>query len=280
MASLDSSSLRIGAKLFVVGIIWFYFTFRLISLTKKTSDLAVSKIRSLAVGPVRIKGKVGKKHPKNVNISPILKEDCVLYSNSIDEYYFWGYLHGWREICNLGYWDNFYLEDNTGKVLVSPDEVRYMFKPSYKNKLFFFFKKPDKQEELLLKRRNINYKKKSLKILEYVLKEGDEVEIIGYAKPVNKVGSKKQEEKLEIVNTQDEDMTIKKGKESIFSSKKIIFYFLVSVAFFSGGLTMLLSGIFLMSDKPGLLIGLLVVIILVSSISFISYFKTKKNNNL
>ncbi len=97
-----------GSLLFVIG-------FASVRVARLVEDLPTSKIRSVAMGLVEIKGKISRPF-KDFAVSPLKKRKCV-----------WYVLEKYRRSGKSGYWDviekffqPFHLQDGTGSVLVDP----------------------------------------------------------------------------------------------------------------------------------------------------------------
>jgi hypothetical protein len=101
-----------GIALFVMGF-YFYKQKRLIQ------DTPTSKIRSLAMGLVEIVGRVVPL-PHRVIKSPLTEKDCVYYRYTVEEYRRSGKHSHWVTIKKGERSEFFYLEDETGMVLIDP----------------------------------------------------------------------------------------------------------------------------------------------------------------
>lgn len=95
------------------GLLLFVIGFASIRVARLVEDIPTSKIRSIAMGLVEIKGKIGKPF-KDYAISPLKKKKCV-----------WYVLEKYRRSGKTGYWDviekffqPFFVQDETGSVLV------------------------------------------------------------------------------------------------------------------------------------------------------------------
>lgn len=103
---------------FLLGLYWFFQGFGIFREYKLIEDTPVIPVRSVAMGLVQIHGKaVGEK----TLLSPVSNQPCFLYKVDIERWSAgrqgsgsWGaYLADWGAV-------GFYLEDETGKVLVDP----------------------------------------------------------------------------------------------------------------------------------------------------------------
>ncbi len=105
-----------GIILFGIGIILMYGGVQKYLLLQKISNTPTSKVRSAAVGLVEL---FGKAICKDELASPISKQKCV-YWRLEAEYYQSGKHGGWRTIASLSSSSPFYLEDETGRMLIRP----------------------------------------------------------------------------------------------------------------------------------------------------------------
>lgn len=149
-----------------IGGVFLYSGFQEWNKFKKVADIQTSKVRSMAAGLVELNGKVAA--IKKL-VSPITRQDCVYYRVE-HQIYVRGKRGGsWVTTSVDTQTENFYLQDETGKVEVDPKLAEIdipLDKIEYKNKL------------LAARERDI----------EYVLAVGDTVFAIGTAK--NKPGVK------------------------------------------------------------------------------------------
>lgn len=104
-----------------LGLILFFHSFILIKRKRIIENCPTSKIRSMPMGQVEINGYV---KPKYYLKSPYSLIDCVYYSYKIyeEERTQDGYQYRLKECGNSGNIP-FYVEDDTGKILVIPDEA-------------------------------------------------------------------------------------------------------------------------------------------------------------
>ena len=107
---------------FCAGLYYFYRGFRVFRQYRVLRDTPESPIRGIAMGLVEIHGKATGATPVP---SPITKSPCFFYIVDIEH---------WVETRNGGRWDliatdadgpKFYLEDDTGKVLVDAHHAQY-----------------------------------------------------------------------------------------------------------------------------------------------------------
>ncbi|MEW6088599.1 MAG: GIDE domain-containing protein [bacterium] len=150
-------------------------------------NIPTSKIRSLALGLVELSGKAEARNKPLQG--PLSGKDCVFCKYSIERWERRGKSHSWAKVVEGGSYDiPFYIQDETGKVLIDPRtaeinfreidfnlETNKNFPPNlitlmernnikYKNKLFLF---------------NPNYK---MRFKEWNIFEGDLIYVLGTAK--------------------------------------------------------------------------------------------------
>ena len=84
---------------------------------RKVADIPTSTVRGMAAGLVELNGKV-----KSIKLltSPLTKTKCVYYKKQ-HQVYHQGKHSGWRNAGVEENFENFYLDNNTGKVEVNPE---------------------------------------------------------------------------------------------------------------------------------------------------------------
>jgi hypothetical protein len=118
-ATKRPESLSLG--FLAVGGILFIHSFVLLKRKRTIENCPTSKIRSMPMGHIEVRGAVQQKYYLK---SPYTFTDCVYYSYKIyeEERTKDGYRYQLREWGNSGHIP-FYLEDDTGRVLVQPKEA-------------------------------------------------------------------------------------------------------------------------------------------------------------
>ncbi|MDP3741768.1 MAG: GIDE domain-containing protein [Candidatus Micrarchaeota archaeon] len=165
----------------LVGGIMLYAGFSNWNKFKKIADLSTSKARSMAAGLVELSGKV---LPAKKLVSPITKQECTYYRVE-HQIYMRGRRGGgsWVTTNTKTECENFFLEDDTGKVEVDP-----------------------KLAEIDIPLDKIEYNRKFLgakeRDIEYVLAKGDVAYVLGTAK--NKPGVKTAKNEDNFIVTQGE----------------------------------------------------------------------------
>jgi hypothetical protein len=121
--SSHSTNAEVAAVVgFGAGLFWFFKGFRVYREYRVLADTPKIPIRSMAMGMVEIHGKA--KGQQTV-LSPVAKTPCFFYKVDIEK---------WVQDKNGGHWSHaatdadgvgFYLEDETGKVLVDAHGAEY-----------------------------------------------------------------------------------------------------------------------------------------------------------
>jgi hypothetical protein len=119
----------LGAIGFLLGLYWFFKGFGIFRKYKVIEDTPLVPIRSIAMGRVQIHGRaVGEK----TLLSPVSNQPCFLYKVNIDGAFSGQQGSGrWqpylRDVGGVG----FYLEDETGKVLINPQGCELDLEQNY-----------------------------------------------------------------------------------------------------------------------------------------------------
>jgi hypothetical protein len=109
-----------GGILFLLfGLVLIYGGTQRYLLAQRIKNTPTSKVRSAAVGLVELSGKARCKDPMD---SPISKVRSVYWCIK-GEYYKPGKHGGWRDIYNASSSMQFYLEDDTGRMLIEPKDA-------------------------------------------------------------------------------------------------------------------------------------------------------------
>ena len=101
--------------------LFYYAAFYYFRRKRLIENTPTSKVRSLAMGLVEVFGKA--QMFKKLKKSPISKKDCVYYTLEVQEYVKSGKQGHWKTIKFETSNNDFYVQDETGKVLVNPKEV-------------------------------------------------------------------------------------------------------------------------------------------------------------
>lgn len=108
----------------------FLFMLGLKNFRKKNliEDIPTSKVRSIAMGPVELQGKARGIYKL---VSPYAKMECVYYIDSVEVLIKDKEGSRWKEVSRICSNLPFYLEDDTGRVIVNPLFVDFHFEPRF-----------------------------------------------------------------------------------------------------------------------------------------------------
>jgi len=106
----------VGPGFLIFGLLMIYGGVTRYLLYQKISNTPTSKVRAAAVGLVEL---FGKAKCKDELSSPISKAKCIFWRIT-GEYYKSGKGGGWKSLYKKESANQFYLEDDTGKMLVEP----------------------------------------------------------------------------------------------------------------------------------------------------------------
>ncbi len=157
---------------------------------RKVADIATSRVRSMAAGLVELNGKVVSS--KNTLTSPVTKAKCVYYKVEHQVYVRGKRSGSWVTTNKKTAFENFFLEDETGKVEVNPQKAEVDI--------------PEDNVKTYGNQRDI----------EYFLAPGDVVYLLGTAKIKQCVKSAKNQENFLITRGESDQfyyITDKKEKE-------------------------------------------------------------------
>ena len=125
----QNGAMMIGAISMVFGVIGAYYAFYNFKLKRKIENVPTSKVRSMAMGLVEVKGKVVARETIE---SPYSKTPCVFYDYRIEERQEKTYRDSkgksrkevkWVTVHSSQDSRRFLLEDETGKALVDPKDA-------------------------------------------------------------------------------------------------------------------------------------------------------------
>jgi len=169
---------------FLFGIILFWIGLSKFRRKKLIENTPTSNIRSIAMGLVEISGNVVA-DKKNILTSPFSKKDCVYYNYKIEEYRKSGKHSTWvtvKEECKYVY---FFVEDNTGTVLVDSKDAEINVSETFKLESGFG-KEPTQPLKDFLKNKDMNFKgmlgfNKTMRFIEWAIFPKDKVYVLGTA---------------------------------------------------------------------------------------------------
>ena len=249
MSSGDSCECPI--ILLVGGIVLFYGGLQSYILMQKIKNTPTSKVRSAAVGLVELSGKARCKEDMP---SPISKEKCVFWRLNA-QYYQPGKHGGWRNIYNKDSSMQFYLEDETGKILIDPkggdiqipQDFSSTGRLSDKGFLGIVSQKQIDPKVIdyitenpeFAKQMN-NHKGYELKVIESYIADGDPLYALGSAMPISGASSAVSNENLVVQRSDSDKVLYIRDTEE----KKILDQFKTSVPLgIGGGILMILAGL-------------------------------------
>lgn len=216
---------------FIIGFVFIYTAVSKYFLMQKIKNTPTSKVRSAALGLVELYGKAKYKEPIT---SPITKTKCVFW-RLVAEYYQSG-KHGgrWCVFYKKDASSEFYLEDDTGRILVSPKNAIVEIPPDnvYTGHLSdrgFFGLLPQQQldkkvlefldEHPEAKLQFRIHSNSLLRVSEYYINEDDRVYVLGTAEVRTEAGAGPANENLIICMGRDNVMYISDQEEKHITEK-------------------------------------------------------------
>jgi len=171
--------LFIGIGLYIIA---FYF----LKIKHLIQNTPTSKIRSVAMGFAEVCGKVIP-YENGIMISPFSNQKCVYYQYIIQEYRSSGKSSSWVTVKHGKEKRLFYLEDETGRILVDPNKasIDISKKNEYNSGLG---KDPPYNVIRFLERENIRFEgilfgiNKKMRFIEYIIKPNDTLYVMGTVK--------------------------------------------------------------------------------------------------
>jgi hypothetical protein len=173
-------NLFIGAIVgFGLGLYFFFKGFKWWRLKCLINNLPTSKVRSIAMGLVEVYGRVvpriGPSGTPELLKSPLTNHDCVYYRYKVEELS--QKSHIWTTIKVTTYAKLFYLEDETGQVIINPDgaEVDIFMDNQFRSG------SPVRKAYLESQGFRCNYTKNNFRYSEWFIEPGDYLYIMGTA---------------------------------------------------------------------------------------------------
>ncbi len=169
--------------LLLFGVILLVYGFTVLKRKRLIENTPTSKIRSIAMGFVEIFGVVVAMKGKTFK-SPFTEKDCVYYEYKIDEFR-GGKNKRWVTIKSGEEKSNFSVKDDTGAVLVDPNDAAMELTKSYSFESGFGNDPPENVKNFL-KGINMNFEgvfgmNRRLRYSEYIIRPGQNVYITGTA---------------------------------------------------------------------------------------------------
>jgi len=190
-ASSNNDHLFVGAIFLAVGIGLFVFGFVYFRRKRLIENTPTSKIRSMAMGLVEVKGKVLDWNPLS---APFSGERCVYYRYQVEQLESNGKSSKWetvRQGASTGC--PFYVEDDTGRALVLPSGSLAVLEESFKFQTGIFSDVPAQVDRFLegigFSCKNLLGFNKTLRFTEYRVEPGREVYVLGSCQTNDRVVS-------------------------------------------------------------------------------------------
>jgi hypothetical protein len=168
-----------GIYYFIKGLLWFMEK-RLIE------DIPTSTVRSIAMGLVEVNGQAFP-FKQNILRGPFIKKDCVHYKCTVEKLVSSGKSSHWELINTEEKGDYFYLQDDTGKVLVKVSGAEYKVPADFELLTGGILHEglPDSLKEYLeadgIKTKDILGFSFSFRFMEYDIEVGDKLYLLGTA---------------------------------------------------------------------------------------------------
>jgi len=167
----------------IVGIVIYVIAFHFLKIKHLIQNTPTSKIRSLAMGFAEACGKVIPLE-NGLFMSPFSNQQCVYYRYTIEEYRSSGKSSAWITIKKDERQNKFFIRDDTGKVLVDPNNATIDISKSnvYNSSLG---KDPPYNVIRFLETQNISFEgplfkmNRRMRYTEYLIKPNDTLYIMG-----------------------------------------------------------------------------------------------------
>jgi len=236
----------IGIILLIAGIVFFFLGFKWLGQKKLIEGTPTSKARSIAMGPVEVYGQV-EPVPGILLKSPVTNKDCVYYRFTIEEYRRGKKSSHWVVIKAGQKAVEFFLKDETGKVLIDSNGAEVDIPSDYQIQSRGFLPKDlPASAQNFLNANGISQKdflgfNKELRLTEYIIVPTDWLYIMGNA------GDNPYVEEGESAQS-SADIMIQKGGPMFYISDKSEKELLKSLSFKSkagiiGGTLAILGGL-------------------------------------
>jgi len=224
MAIIDPQCCCMSVFALVFGLVLVYGGTQRFLLIQKIKNTPTSKVRSAAAGLVEL---FGKAMCRETMESPVSRAKSVFWRLH-GEYYQSGKHGGWRTIFQKASSTSFYLEDETGKMLIDPKDAEIDIPQDFQStghlseKGFFGLIPQAKLHPnvLALMERDSeiggsfrSYSNHELRITESYIAEGDPLYVFGNAVPLEGTSSHVAHENLVIKKPKDAPMYISDSHE-------------------------------------------------------------------
>lgn len=168
-----------GIYFFIKGLLWFREK-RLIE------DIPTSTVRSIAMGLVEVNG-MALPFKQSILRGPFIKKECVHYKCTVEKLVSSGKSSHWELINTEEKGDYFYLQDDTGKVLVQVRGAEYKVPADFQLQTGGIWHSglPDSLKEYLeadgIKTTDLLGFSYSFRLMEYDIEIGDKLYLLGTA---------------------------------------------------------------------------------------------------
>jgi hypothetical protein len=225
-------------------------------LLQKMKNTPTSKVRSAAAGLVELFGKAKCKEPME---SPISKAKCIYWNLNCEYYYTTRKSSGWRTFYSKHSSNQFFLEDDTGKMLVDPKDAQFNIPADFHSQGHMSDKAvfgliPQKQlapnvlewleRDPPAKSAFIGQGGRDLRVTESFIAEDDPLYVLGSAEPIPGAMSDVKSENLMMKKGNDKILFITDSAENKFQGMMGIaswIYLILGLALFLGSLLAILA---------------------------------------
>lgn len=236
----------------IFGGLGLYFGFNALKQKRIMENTPTSKIRSLALGPVEIKGTVTE---ENAMKSPISNRDCVYYNYKIQEYRSSGKSGRWVTLKSDIKGREFYIKDSTGKVLVDSFGANMEIKHSYDKQTIHMRQVPEHLNSFLesqgLSIKKLWIFKSNYRLIELIIRPKQFLYVFGAAQIKETEGKAKNEDNLIIKYKKGVPFCISEKPELELVKK----YKWKSLGFIIGGAILFTVGVFMLIAVLGSMFG-------------------------
>lgn len=235
----DSENCCLAGPFFLaVGGFLLYSSLMQYSLIGKIKNTPTSKVRGAAIGLIELHGKA---RMKTETMSPISKAKCAYWRLKC-QYYQSGKNGGWRDFYNINSTSRFYLEDDTGKMLINAEGAEVEIPADFESQgamddkpILGFIKKTVLDRKVLdyleanpeMKKRFERYKYTTVRVSESFIAEGDELFVLGDAMPIEGT------HELVVAKKKDGVMYVNdSGEKKAISNLSTSFYLVLAIGVF------------------------------------------------
>jgi hypothetical protein len=183
--------------LFIAGLYYMYTGLRKYLFLQKIEDTPVSKVGSAPAGLVELAGRARFKEPEK---SPVSNAPSAYWRITGEYFYQSGKASGWKLFYTAESENLFYIQDDTGEMLVMPEGARIEI-PSdvtylgYISEHGWLLKGPATMDGSVLKfiesldadakQLFRNYKEENIRVTEYIIRENEPIFVLGTATPAD-----------------------------------------------------------------------------------------------